>query len=107
MIRFVTKDQSDDLSPYVVKVLDVIGDTTSVVTEESTLRDFLDPTGFDQRIHTARSGMNHGWKMVPGDPIARHSNEDRLRRWGQILGFPLAPEDTFVLVARRLRSTAK
>lgn len=104
--RFATSNREDDLSPYVERVLEVL-ELHTTVHEGSTLREHLDARGFDKKQYFLRPGFVRGWRSVSADPTARLNNASKLKEWSTKLGFPLSSEDTFVSVARKLRSLTR
>jgi hypothetical protein len=94
-------DARDALDPYVQRILEIIGHPEAMVTDESTVRDFLNAMGWAGEW---RRGHHGPWTPSPADPQAQAENEEKLRTLREMLRVPVEAEDFIVDVARRLRA---
>ena len=89
-----------DLGKYVEDVAEALGRKGALVTDESTVGDFLE---MGESPHRVRKGSTGTWVNMPGDPAIKKLNDQKLARATHLLGVPVERGEFIVVVARRLR----
>lgn len=89
-----------DLGKYVEDVAEALGRKDALVTDESTVGDFLE---MGEGPHRVRKGSTGAWVNMPGDPAIKKLNDQKLARATHLLGVPIERGEFIVVVARRLR----
>ena len=99
-IRLAKQAAVKDLEKYVKRVAAALGREGALVTDESTVKDFLE---FGEVPHRVRKGSTGTWVNMPGDPKVKQMNDETLARAEAALGIPVERGEFVVAVARRLR----
>lgn len=100
-IEFAPTDAAERLGSYIERVLQAVGHPEAWVSDYSTVHDFMDVAGWPYRV---RQGLDdEEGESFPADPEAVAANEALLKKMQEELRIPVAPEDTIVDLARRLR----
>lgn len=99
-IRMAKQAAVKDLEKYVERVVEALGKRDALVTDESTVKDFLD---FGDGPHRVRKGSTGMWVNMPGDPEAKKQNDEKLAHATHLLGIPIERGEFIVAVARRLK----
>jgi len=99
-IRLAKQAAAKELERYVERVTEALGKKGALVTDESTVKDFLE---FGEVPHRVRKGSTGTWVNMPGDPKVKQMNDETLARVEAALGIPVERGEPVVAVARRLR----
>jgi len=99
-IRMAKQVAVKDLGKYVEDVATALGKKGALVTDESTVKDFLE---MGEQPHRVRKGSTGTWVNVPGDPAIKKLNDEKLACAMERLGVPLERGEFIVVVARRLK----
>jgi hypothetical protein len=103
-IKMAKQAAAKELGKYVERVAEALGKKDALVTDESTVKDFLD---WSESPHRSRKGSTGTWVNMPGDPEVKKRNDEKLARATHALGVPVERADTVVAVARKLRDFMK
>ncbi len=99
-IRMAKQAAVKDLEKYVERVVEALGKKDALVTDESTVKDFLE---FGDVPHRVRRGSTGTWVNMPGDPAVKKVNDEKLVHATHLLGVPVERGEFIVVVARRLK----
>jgi len=99
-IRMAKQAAVKDLEKYVERVVGALGRKDALVTDESTVKDFLE---FGDVPHRVRKGSTGTWVNMPGDPAVKEQNDKTLAHATDLLGIPVERGEFIVVVARRLK----
>jgi hypothetical protein len=99
-IRLAKQAAVKDLEKYVERVVEALGHKGALVTDESTVKDFLD---FGDGPHRVRKGSTGTWVNMPGNPELKKLNDEKLAHATDVLGIPVERSEFIVVVARRLK----
>jgi hypothetical protein len=102
-LHFASQVATRDLDVYVDRVLDAIGFPGALVTDESSVTDFLEVGGEPYRMRRGGLWSKQPWEERPGDPAIRAANEALLAHASEKLGVPVGPHDRIVAIARAVR----
>jgi hypothetical protein len=100
-VELASQREREALDPWVAGVLLAFGREDTLVTDESTVSDFLEIGG---RPHRVRRGWKAPWLERPGDPAILEQNKQLLASVSAKLGVPVEEGDRIIDVARRLRA---
>jgi hypothetical protein len=97
------------LAPYVDRILEAMGHSDALVTDESKIGDFLEFGGEPYLVRPRhpigqRRLIQGPWKREPGDPEVKARNDALLANMARQFGVPVDPEDLVVAVAHRVRT---
>lgn len=89
------------LAPYVDRVLKALGHPEALVTDKSTIGDFLEWGGRPYRVRRGREGA---WELRQGDLEVKARNDALLANIARQLGVPVEHGDLIVSMAHRVRT---
>jgi hypothetical protein len=110
--KFELADQNaahdPSLAPYVDRILEAVEHPDALVTDESSIRDFLSFGGEDhltrRRHPSGQRRLDQGpWEFRPGDPEVKAQNDALLANMIRQFGVPIDRDDLVVAVAHRIR----
>lgn len=90
-----------DLRKYVDQVIEALGRSDALVTDESIVADLMEMGGTD---YQSRRGNTEMWTQHAGKPEVAQANAELLRQAGEKLRVPIEPNDLIITVAYRLRN---
>lgn len=103
-IEMAKQSATKELKEYVEDVAEALGRKGALVTDESTVGDFLE---IGEGPHRVRKGSTGTWVNMPGDPVTKKRNDQKLALAQDFLGVPVERGETIVAIARRLRDFVK
>jgi hypothetical protein len=100
-VELASQDETLEHEVELCFILDVLGHPGALVSDESTVRDFLDWT--DEPSTWWRASAPHIVHELPADPTARDRNVRTMCKLEAACGFRIEEEYRLVDIAKRLR----